>query len=1704
MKKKIVSLAISLALLFSMVYVGLIGLTTTVSADPAVRTPIDPAVLEGYKRITVEDICAASSGYRIMDHDDDGDDNLLTVSDGWALDYHGSFGGKTYLDVDMNFNNSGSDAVTLTWQGNERYKNAFYLSMYGKQNFVLRHYNDTGTTSNTEPKNPVVLCQATPASFGVSPTEYFNVKLLTDVQKASADAATETVTWQCYVNNMYCGGGSITEVTHERKIFTLKQEAETNFLTMRVPKVLEEEFEGYEKISISDFQNGSGGTTAISAQPTGTVVTGDGLTKRFYNNSSVEGSNEYSLDKTYFDFDVKTVPNNFSVWTFSDLGIADQTLSGNFNWGDPKPYSSAGNSLDKTVFSTKVYFPTSPFGNFYIGCDTNWYGFIITANGSDKLNLNYNCKGTKKMHNSTGNTGSDKTSGTQIAILNSTTAKTTLRGNSDLILSLSVEYIEDDGINVTMKVGVFFNGVLYGYYNVKDVPKAELKKNASVYNAQNDLAIASDSTNPTMAYSPMIALYEKENWKSYLRIKLSSDFSNLLLDYIGDNSDTTTLGSYKLVAFGRKSTDEFFNIKVRADFKANASDASLRDAVIQLWINDRFATEVNLTGKDMRNGLWVRPDNEVLYFRESKDIKEELDGYRRVDMFDYNKAVDTDGVVNFSASDGATSYLTDFDKTYLDVDLNYGGETGIGAAVFQYLAYSKWTNSFYLGFKGSASQFTIAKYDHFHAVTYLANLNANDFGISPSAYFNVKLRADIETVSESEYSVTAQLWLNNKFACEITTNFVYGPDLEVPEGKENFATAQTGIGTAIKTVSKPVSVKSAVDTDTQLDGYKRIVADDFDTIGASVAVDGTAYPSALTDKYAGNTSDIAKSYIDVDIKTAQNGIGNPFMVWPSDKNTDITENKTETYFYGNGNQIRFYLSGNDLMMMKVRNGGNGGTETFADISESPCSSEFLNLKVKTTIYGANSMGIAVWVNGNFTKSVYVNNYDAATLANMTCLGFRGTNATTTYARTPLNNAKLLSLEYNLAHGNYLLKGWPTFRVNGTTMSSGEVLSTPGDYTVEYMLNGEPVASRTISLYKLGDTNLDGDAFVADAPVYKDAYTTVGMIKYGPVTRASVLAADLNNDGVLNDADSALFMAVKSDVSKVDTIVGSNYGDSIGFNYENGKNVMPIGGYYGPESSKITDEMFRALKDSGINMITYQPTKWGTGNYRDVLRLLALADKYGISVYITDPATNAITKDEDGDVTAQTTVSTSTELANAMAQYGIYDSFIGLEVIGEPKPSTGGDWSANNYKRYKYYDDLLGTLQDYANVSGGYVIQGAGAYEPGEYTILNEVEPDVDYLAFDSYLYLEETPLIKGYKRNAYFESLDTFRQKSISSSKPFWSYVSAGCDFRDDKSDGETGYYLTEADLLWNVNTSLAFGAKGITYFPLTQPYYFANVDSENNEYDYDRNGIIGADGEPNRYYEMVQRANTQISAIDDVLMNADSKGVIAVGNAATDITTAANQRSYSFGSIMPKTNGQYTDKLSNVTATTGAMVGAFDYHSSEAYYVVNYDTTAEATQTITLTFGSAQTVTVIKDGVETTYNSVPSLALTLDSGEGVLVVLQDYNDVVIDVDTGSFELSEAGTVNGVARAKAYEISGCGIYTVVYASGSTYNVVIYKIGDVTADGNIDIRDLVKIKRYYADPSNVTINKAGLNGLTNLTGSGTADKITSLVNLLLGR
>lgn len=188
--------------------------------------------------------------------------------------------------------------------------------------------------------------------------------------------------------------------------------------------------------------------------------------------------------------------------------------------------------------------------------------------------------------------------------------------------------------------------------------------------------------------------------------------------------------------------------------------------------------------------------------------------------------------------------------------------------------------------------------------------------------------------------------------------------------------------------------------------------------------------------------------------------------------------------------------------------------------------------------------------------------------------------------------------------------------------------------------------------------------------------------------------------------------------------------------------------------------------------------------------------------------------------------------------------------------------------------------------------------------------------------------------------------------------------------DSEVPYYPNDAQFQWNVNVNLAYGAQGIQYFSLFQPYYFAWAESE--PFDFQRNGMFGAWGNKNEWYYYAQEANKQIAAVDEVLMNAKNKGVIVTGKQAIQDNTESE-------CIM---EGDSWRELVGVDGDS--MIGCFNYQGKTALYVVNYD--YEYAQDITLHFNEQHDVTVIYDA-QTSHYSAKDLTLPMQAGHGALVV---------------------------------------------------------------------------------------------------------------------
>lgn len=1312
--------------------------------------------LEGYRRITMEDYGVTT------------EQHFTTNQEKHAvyMDFD-----KTYLDVDLNFHwstNKSWSARQFMYQGDTRYTNNIWLCVDGTSVNLFKYDEDTNNEN---------IAHAKGSDYGISSfDEYFNVKIRTDIAENAEDNTKEDMTIQLWVNDKFAYEGTITQPKHNRDGLYTQSNGANDKLSVKTPKVLEEELEGYQRITTADY-----GLTGVKDFEAGGAAT----------------MSNAGFNKAYLDADV------------------------NFNWKD---------------------------GN-------EWHTKLLMYQGEVKYTNN-------------------------------------------LVICV-------DGVSVYLMQ----------------------------YDASNTIS---------------------------------------------------TIATAKGSDYGISSFAEYFNIKIRTDITANASDSNKEDVTIQLWVNNQFAYEGTVTQvKHGRSGLYTQvPSGDKLSVRASKSVDEELEGYRQITMADYGVNIDPEtGVTEFS---GGVEYFTkniDFDKTYLDVDVNFNWATGDGPyqRMLMYQAGGRYTNNVFLHVDESDKTVNLKQYAADTTNTTIAKLSGSDYGIDRfDEYFNVKIRTDI-AVNESDNNkedVKIQLWLNNKLAYE-------GIITQAKHDRSGFYTAVNS--------GKKMSVRIPIEPEKIFDGYKRLTFADFEGLKAP-ATEGVveALDYARSGQYRGVS--MHKTYLDTDIRLE----GAHFNYL-----SNYEPNKEVGYWSSDG--IRFLLDNNKLSIRPVVNQNYVGyLVQGVDLSSyGVTASEHFNLKVKTDVMTnaedatKTDAILQVWVNNKFVgRYIYT-----STTHDMTVAGIYANVS----VKTPVVCKELQDETYNLSKGKYLLSGADSFRVNGSPMSVGDTLNKPGDYVIESLIGTEVASIQRVSLYHLGDVDLDGVAFENSTVYGSDYYKLASIVKYGTDSKASLKAADMNNDGGVTQADLDAFASIYTNATSINNYFAKYHPTAVTYDYLGGDEVMPIGGYFGPYSAKTTtDEIYQWIKESGINIIVSNPIDYNAESTL-VKQGLKIAEEHGLGIYLKDSVLNTLTVDESDKVTNHTYKSTAKDIAERISEYSMFKSFLGISIVDEPLPrdyhDTAGTTYYQNKTKYEYYEGFAEALKPYVNLAGyinahgrlaidsGYLDSGdsyATAYEK----YLSEIAPDVDMLSFDSYLYFEKDATTQKERLNNYLVSLDTVRKVAEKHNIPFWSFAQAGCDFRDDKSGGETKGTYTKADTLWIVNTSLAYGAKGIEYFPLLQPEYFSYVGE--GTYDFNRNGIIGANGKKNNNYAFVQQANKQIAAIDEVLMKASSKGVVVTGEASTDVNTSASTLGYTFSGIINKSSNKYTAKLANVTSsgTKGAMVGCFDYRDSEAYYVVNYD--RSVTQNITLTFNGSSQYRIVQDA-KTTYGTGNSVTLTIPAGEGVLVVLEDH-----------------------------------------------------------------------------------------------------------------
>jgi len=417
-------------------------------------------------------------------------------------------------------------------------------------------------------------------------------------------------------------------------------------------------------------------------------------------------------------------------------------------------------------------------------------------------------------------------------------------------------------------------------------------------------------------------------------------------------------------------------------------------------------------------------------------------------------------------------------------------------------------------------------------------------------------------------------------------------------------------------------------------------------------------------------------------------------------------------------------------------------------------------------------------------------------------------------------------------------------------------------------------------------------------------------------------------------------------------------------------TMPVAAYNATPPAKdgykvnfLTDErIFREYEEAGINT-TMGLTDFIGSNLNDVETALNYCYDYDLAYLLAyGGAYN---------------VKSESAVKSALAKIMYHDSFAGIMQSDEPGRTMFENIASSRTIFENVLKDTSAKLY-HVNLFPTYASEKqlwfrtfsaqdalpVDSYTYGQYLsdYMEICKPQI--LSYDFYPIAGEFPTLM----NGYFENMSVIRKAALKANIPFWTYIQT-CSFGN-------GRISTEADLLWNVNTCLAYGAKGIQYFCGVNP-----------QGDFS-GSVFDRDGNKTEMYDIVKKADSMIAAVDEYLMCGKSKGIIIKG-VMPQISGGSSRMTAPDSDIIK--SGSFNE-LQSVEANH-TMIGCFDYNGKTALYVVNNaiadDTEAgyTAAENVKLDFNKNVSGFTLNAAAKTQFGG-NSVSFSLGAGEAVLVVL--------------------------------------------------------------------------------------------------------------------
>lgn len=334
---------------------------------------------------------------------------------------------------------------------------------------------------------------------------------------------------------------------------------------------------------------------------------------------------------------------------------------------------------------------------------------------------------------------------------------------------------------------------------------------------------------------------------------------------------------------------------------------------------------------------------------------------------------------------------------------------------------------------------------------------------------------------------------------------------------------------------------------------------------------------------------------------------------------------------------------------------------------------------------------------------------------------------------------------------------------------------------------------------------------------------------------------------------------------------------------------PIGIWWPPPPAQTTPRRYAEISDAGFNFVI-----GGNGGANDGVNPVALqaATESGLRFLLTDSKLrDAINRDarrsasvqrsredaapsvmryllarEEPQSASRTVAATPREVVRQRVQelrakYGGSPALAGLNLYDEPHRSL---FDILEFAKNEVLQRFSGEQLPYVNVWPSYVYSGAlGVPTYVDYLrrYLGGVRPPV--LCFAHY------PLLGGTSVTSdYFYNWAVIRDLSLKFGVPSWAFVqSVGFDGR------EAGLAVRrepdEREIFWQINVSLAYGAKGLQYFTYWTPETPPGASIKFGP------ALISKGGQRTRLYNYAKRANAYLRVIGKVLLPLVSESVV-------------------------------------------------------------------------------------------------------------------------------------------------------------------------------------------------------------------------------------